>query len=303
VLLKVFWSRLVKLHQTVSQTFSELVVLNHNRCDLHLLGESSKPELMQSFEFLFSRHEHVEADQQLERLEKSFRCAIDEAINKASVASKEQLVFLKDDMLREVSGLKEEVAKQNSSQAKFQETLDAIAERTLSLGLQLDSLQADIKMALGELVNLGAATNAILVSNESLGKAFESVRESVTDMLKEDAESIKGIEAAISNLKNTSISPADLQSMLAPMQERLNALLMNVHEVPTWLCIYPHKSATTKEKLNPFNLAKNKYDAQCMCEWTHRLSSKVMQFTQPKAWVRINYLSFIFSLSNLKLSP
>jgi len=233
-----------------------------------------------------------EANQQLETLQSSFRSAIDEAINKASVASKEQLVSLKDDMLREVSGLKEEVAKQHPSQEKFKETLDAIAERTLSLGLQLDSLQADIKTALGELVNLGAATNAILVSNKSLGKAFESVR----DMLKEDAEAIKGVEAAISSIKNTpSIPPALLQSMLAPMQEQLKALLMNVHEVPTWLCIYPHKSASMKEKLNPFNLVNNKYDAQCMCEWTHRLSSKVMQFTQPKAWVRINYLYFTFT--------
>jgi hypothetical protein len=134
-----------------------------------------------------------------------------------------------------------------------------------------------------------------------------------------ESKTIKKVQSSIDvMIAVPSISPDMLQSMLAPiqeqlkvgitnfedvpsvlacMQENLKALLMNVHEVPTWLCIYPHKSASMKEKLNPFNLVNNKYDAQCMCEWTHRLSSKVMQFTQPKAWVRINYLSFTFTFT------
>jgi hypothetical protein len=110
------------------------------------------------------------------------------------------------------------------------------------------------------------------------------------------AEAIKAIESGINNFKSSpSIPPAMLESMLAPMQEQLKALLMDTYDLPKWLCIYPHKPASMKEKLNPFNLVHNKYNAQCMCEWTHRLSSKVMKFTQPKAWVRISYL-FIFHI-------
>ena len=202
-------------------------------------------------------------------------------------------VILLDDILKELVGVKAEIAKQDpqtqTERAAFRKTLDVIAERTLSMQTELQCMHAKVRLVHVQVTNMGAATQAAVVSNVALGKAvadlqnsFVSISDDTGKLLKmrvEDVEAIKTMKSSIDMMKER------FPEVIAPMEKKLEELLKNVHDLPTLALIFPHVPKTPLGKMNPMQLFQSELNLQFMCEFSYQLSCKVYKITSTKEWV------------------
>jgi hypothetical protein len=167
-----------------------------------------------------------------------------------------------------------EVSKQDPHSKEFREMVSAIADRTVALQSQVEALHYDVKRMHSEMVDLAAATQAVVASNRSLDKTLTEL----VILRTEDAEAITNMQKSINQMRDV------MPELLAPLEMKLQELLRNVYDLPTLVLVYPAKKSTLG-KMNPMNLFQTSLNIQFICEYSRQLAPKVYTIKSTKEWV------------------